>query len=254
MLNQNQRENFLFSLNFQSWINSKNDHHSIKDLKDLPGIQKDKVCDFKVENNNEEYDLVECKRKYPLNPNYSYSEDKILDKIIKSISTAKKQLLTTENFFVQSGKPNANCKHVFIDITGYSETISSEKESFKIYGFDCNSNIQPIIQRIIGKRINQIDKIWLCWTNIFKKNGLIIAKILNTAKIDITDAIPLFIYDGFTLEIYPHHKNYNLISQFRISTTARNFNWIKISWLGSIDQLLKFDREEKMVNNYIERD
>ena len=240
LLNQNQRENYLFSLNFQSWINGKKEFKPIKDLENLPGIQINRVCDFKVEANSNKYDLVECKRKYPSKPNSSFPENKILEKIMKTMSDAKKQLLFTEAFFVQKCEPKANCKHLLIDITGYSETISCKKNSFEICGFDFDSNIQPIINRILGKAISDIDKITLCWTNIIKNNGLIVAKTLNTAQVDITDKIPLFNYDGFTLEIYPNHNNHKLISQFRISSTARSFSWIKASWYASTDQLLTF--------------
>ena len=55
LLNQNQRENYLFSLNFQSWINGKKEFKPIKDLENLPGIQINRVCDFKVEANRNKY-------------------------------------------------------------------------------------------------------------------------------------------------------------------------------------------------------
>jgi hypothetical protein len=243
LLNQNQRENFLFSLNFQSWINGKKKFKPIKDLENSSEIQINRVCDFKIEADSNKYDLVECKRKYPSNPNSSFSEDRILQKIMKTLSDAKNQLLSTETFFVGKGELKANCKHLLIDITGYSETLSWSQNSFKICGFNFDRNIQPLIHRLLGKTISDIDQITLCWTNIIKNNDLIVAKTLNTTQVSITDKIPLFNYDGFTLETYPNHNNHKLISQFRISSTARSFSWIKASWYASTNQLVTLSKK-----------
>jgi hypothetical protein len=87
-----------------------------------------------------------------------------------------------------------------------------------------------------------VDKITLCWTNIIKNNGLIIAIIQNTKQINVTENKPLFNYSGHTIEMYPSKTNNELISQFRISSTARSFSWIKVSWYAAIDQLLTYKK------------
>ncbi len=250
-LKENHVRDFQFSKLFQGWWNSRHREHRIRDLALDSKLkrQQGRLCDYAIPLEDNNIELVECKRIHP-HPLKTNSFEDLADKIIDKTNEAGVQLLQTEKKFSQTGK-RILCKSFLLDISYYSNPEQKKIErGFEVGGFD-KEEIEEIKDLVLSGDINKrcVDRITLCWSQVVFKGDLPIAIQQCVAPIAINgQAKDIVDYLGWTVEAYPRKVDLRRIVDLRISICARGLPWIKAGYLSGTDSLLRWGHEERREN------
>jgi len=223
---------------FKGWIQSKDVGISIsKDLRNVVP-QKLQACDFLVESKIGQ-SLVECKRLHFTVDFNSFSDlvDHMAKKTFSYIDKAILQFDATEDFLKLE-----NCsRHLILDLSAYGKDYLNSFQDYEIMGLLQTSGIQDMVKVLTKKKIDGIDEITLCWSEMTLFDSKPRAFAYRTVPVQMNNLVPsLFSYDGWTIEFYPSGiKKYDY-RELRISSTARSQAWIKASWYSSTDNLITF--------------
>lgn len=241
-------DDWMCSILFQGWVKHKKRIFKIsKDLRYVVPRQNGRnVCDFKIEGNNVQPTLVECKRKHPAANDKPYNE--ILSRVVQNIvdghiSKARQQFKDTEER-LNEGK---FYKLLILDIASYGSASILELEDMEIVGLQKDSDIDSTIDELKRYPITGIDEIIICWSNVYYFDGAPRSFVYYTYPLRFHQNKKNKVnYQGWTIEYYPCGKQTYEYRELRISSTARERNWIKASWYSQTDNLLTWGEEESL--------
>jgi len=234
-------KDWLSSVLLQGWINNNGiPKISVVDLRFDRRFKSTKKCDFKVDFDNGNIELIECKRIHPEKSEFSFSDiiDKVYDKINESII----QIEETKKVLAVL----VNCRTLFLDISSYNNNFLNIDKYINVTGFNKKEIIRikkNIFINLKNGHINSnIDRIVLTWRNIVFFDDIPVALIQDCypiiVKPDILNSID---YKGWTIGFYASNTN---IESIRISSIVRNLAWIKATCFNLKDQLLAYGKEE----------
>ena len=238
--NQNIKD-WLSSVLLQGWINDNGiPKISVVDLRFDKRFKSTKKCDFKVDFDNGNIELIECKRIHTEKSESSFSDmiDKIYDKINESII----QIEETEKVLTV----RSNCRTLFLDISSYNTNLLNIDKYINVTGFN-EKEIIKIKKNIFvnlknGPINSNIDRIILTWKNIVFFDNIPVALIQDSfpiiVKPDILNSID---YKGWTIEVNTRNTT---VTSIRASSKARCLAWIKAMSFSIKDQLLTYGKEE----------
>jgi hypothetical protein len=235
-------KDWLSCILLQGWINSNKEYPklNVSDLEHDKRFKNSKKCDFKVDFDNKNFELIECKRIHPEKGEASFSE--MIFKISNTIKKAVEQIKETEKILAVKSV----CRTIFFDIASYNNNFSNIDKKWRITGF----NEHEIVE--IGKDIfvnlkndgmnNKVDRIILTWKNIVFIDDIPVALIQNYYPIIVKPAISNSIdYKGWTIGLYTSNA---IFKSIRVSSKARTLAWIKLTYFSLNDQLLTYGKEE----------
>jgi len=235
-------KDWLSCILLQGWINSNKEYPNlnISDLEHDKRFKNSKKCDFKVNFNNGNFELIECKRIHPEKGEASFSE--MICKVVDIIEYAVEQIKDTEKILAV----RSVCRTIFLNVASYNNNFLNIDKNIKMTGF----NEQEIIET--GKNIfvslkndginSKVDRIILTWKNIIFFDDIPVALIQNCYPIIVKPAIlnPID-YKGWTIGLYTSNA---IFKSIRVSSTARTLAWIKATCFSLNDQLLTYGKEE----------
>lgn len=227
----------------QGWINGNKEYPNLNvfDLEHDRRFKNSKKCDFKVDFDNKNFELIECKRIHPEKGEASFSE--MIFKIYNTIKYAIEQIKETEKILTI----RSVCRTIFLDITSYNKNFLNFDKNMKMTGF----NEQEIIE--IAKNIfidlkndginSKVDRIILTWNNIVFFDDIPIALIQNYHPIIVRpDILNSIYYKGWTIGLYTSNA---IFKSIRVSSTVRTLAWIKANYFSVKGQLIKsYGKEE----------
>lgn len=230
---------------FQGWVKSVKLPYVIsKDLKNcLP--KELQACDFLLQGENGLSILAECKR---VHSNIAISSPKelverVIEKTENWVANAIVQFESTEKYF---GSTEYNRCLIF-DISDYGKDCTHVFKDYTIVGLLDNDEISRIISALEALKIEGIDEIVFCWSNLylFEEKPRALAYYTIPFKTNRKANVTLG-YSGWTIEYYPLGKQTDVYRELRISSVARPPAWIKTSWHGYTDQLITFGKPQQL--------
>ncbi len=233
------RQNMCATL-FQGWIRSESpQYHISKDLrcvapKGMP------ACDFQVKGNGISPTLIECKRIHPSREIKGREEliRHIIAKAQKRINSSLEQFSSSEKFL----KDGEHLWHLILDLSEYGKDRFTSFEDCTILGLLDTDEIQDVVKHLDEVEVGGLDEITICWSNVIYFEKKPRALVYNTFhKIIGTPREPPLNYKGWTIEFYPFSRCFNEYRDLRISSVARSRDWIRVSWLSSTDNLVRYE-------------
>lgn len=238
-------EDWLSSIHLQGWINDNEDpKRSIADLRFDGRFKSTRKCDFKVDFDNGNIELIECKRIHPEKRESSFSD--MIDKICNKINEAIIQIEETEKALTV----RSNCRTLFLDISLYNNNLFNIDKYINMTGFNEEEIIRiekNIFVNLKNGSINSnVDRIILTWKNIVFFDDYPVALIQNCYPIIVKPNILNFIdYKGWTIEVNTRNT---IVTSIRVHSIARELAWIKATCFSLNDQLLTYGKEETKKN------
>lgn len=225
----------------QGWVNSDEKWNiNVFDLKHDKRFKNKKSCDFKVDFENRNIELIECKRIHPEKRETSFSD--MIYKISNIINNAEDQIKETEKILTV----RSDCRTIFLDIASYNKNPLNIDKYMKVTGFNEKEIIRiekNIFINLKNGFINSnVDRIILTWNNIVFFDDIPVALIQNCCPIIIKpDILNSVDYKGWTIEVNTRNT---ILKSIRVSSTARNLAWIKATCFSIKDQLLTYGKVE----------
>jgi hypothetical protein len=243
------RQNMCATL-FQGWVRHTSPQYYIS--KDLRCMAPDgmSACDFQVKGNGFPPTLIECKRIHPSLDIKGREEliQHIVGKAHKWINLSLEQFSSSEKF-LNDGK---HLWHLILDISGYGKDRLTFFEDHAISGLLDTDEIQDVVKHLRRLKVNGLDEITICWSNIFYFE--------RKPRVLAYNACPILIgpprehrlnYNGWTIEFYPLGRRSGEYRHLCISSVARSRAWIKTSWLGCTDNLVIYGPPQDSVRSGI---
>jgi len=231
---------------FQGWVKTSNSPFKIS--KDLRSVvpKNNQACDFLLEDKRNRI-LIECKRIHSLKEAKNNNDlvTSIVEKSIIRIRNSILQFESTAKFL------NANSYNRFLvlDVSAYGKNCIRYLGDNSIVGLLESKEIKQIITDLQRYKIEGIDEIILCWSELYVFENKPRTFVFRTTPLKINKDTPsLFSYEGWTIEFYPLSKRTNEFKELRISAIARSQAWIKASWYSCTDNLIDFGPEETLEN------
>ena len=231
----------------QGWFNSNKEYPNLNvfDLEHDKRFKNSKKCDFKIDFDNKNFELIECKRIHP-EKEASFSE--MIYKINDTINYAVEQIKETERILAVESV----CRTIFLNVTSYNNNFLNIDKNMKTTGFNGQEIIEIVKNIFVNLKddgINsKVDRIILTWKNIVFFDDIPIALFQNYHPIIGRPDILKFIdYEGWTIGLYTSNTIFELIT---VSSTVRTLALIKAMCLNAKDQLLTYGKEETKKSNY----
>lgn len=239
--NQNIKD-WLSCVLFQGWINNNETSNiNVIDLKYDKRFKNKKKCDFKVDFDKRNFELIECKRIHKEKREASLSD--MIYKICNIINDAIIQIKETEQIL----NIGSNCRTIFLDISSYNNNCLAIDQNLKVTGFNKKEVIkikeQIFIQFKNGFLKSDIDRVIIIWNNIIFFDVFPIALVQRCFPIVFRKVIINSIdYLGWTIGVYPIKNDF--VRLITVSSVARKLAWIKAMYFSTNDQLIKYGKEE----------
>ena len=225
----------------QGWVNSNKEYPNLNvfDLEHNKRFKNSKKCDFKIDFDNKNFELIECKRIHP-KKEASFSE--MICKIRDIINYAVEQIKETEKILAV----RSVCRTIFLDIASYNKNFLNIDKNIKIAGFNKREIIEiakNIFINLKNDDINsKVDRIILTWKNIVFFDDIPVALIQNYYPIIVkSDILNSTDYKGWTIEVNTRNT---IFKSIRVHSKAKELSWIKATCFSLNDQLLTYGKEE----------
>ncbi len=230
---------------FQGWVKTANTPYGIsKDLRnELP--KESKACDFLLKSENGLSILAECKRVHSSIAINNPEElvERVINKATNWVANAINQFESTEKFLGS----NKYYRYLVFDISDYGKDCTHVFNDYTIVGLLDNDEISRIIPAFEALKIEGIDEIVFCWSNLYLFEGKPRALAYYTIPLKTNHKANVTLgYSGWTIEYYPMGKQTEEYRELRISSIARAPAWIRTSWYGYTDQLITFGEIQQL--------
>ena len=228
--NEQQLLDWYFSVLVQGWAHSK----GIGPLKDLhlqKRFKKSRVCDYMVSIEEDNVELLECKRIHPESLSYNPIKDTV-KKILNKLPEVVAQFDSTEKVINKT----VVCRHLLVDISAYGNKLRLRQlktRTLKVLGYE-GDMVEEILAQLMENCNSGVDKITLCWRNFIFIDDIpraIVQHTLNTVLYN--EAISAFDYEGWTVAGYPQEETD--FGELRVSSTARSLEWISTTYNNLFD-------------------
>ena len=230
----------------QGWVNSNKEYPNLNvfDLEHDKRFKNSKKCDFKVDFDNKNFELIECKRIHP-KKEASFSE--MICKISDTINYAVEQIKETEKILAV----RSVCRTIFLNVASYNNNFLNIDKNIKMIGFNEQeiTEIGKIIFVTFGNNgINiKVDRIILTWKNIVFFDDYPVALVQGCYPIIIKpDILNSTDYKGWTIEVNTRNT---IFKSIRVHSIARELAWIKATCFSVKDQLFTYGKEETEKSN-----